>query len=74
MILLPKVVAHSSSVRATEERPRQSLSGKRVLLVEDDDKVRKSTARRLLGLGCEVVEVSNGQGALDQLINGIGSI
>ncbi|NLS08242.1 PAS domain S-box protein [Rhizobium sp. P32RR-XVIII] len=55
---------------AGEKRSKSSLpegKGERVLVVEDDDRVRRVTVARLEKLGYRVVEASNGRAALDLL-------
>lgn len=45
-------------------RPPTELEGLRVLVVENDDAVRKSMAERLSQLGCQVFEAATGREAL----------
>jgi CheY-like chemotaxis protein len=53
-----------------EDEPTHSairLSAKRVLVAEDDPELRTLIAERLRSVGCDVVEASNGERALDLL-------
>jgi DNA-binding NtrC family response regulator len=43
------------------------LASLRILLVDDDDRVRRSVARALVRRGCQVVEADSVQGARDRL-------
>ena len=54
------------SRRPTPSRAR----GERILVVEDEDAVRKSTTRILTGHGYHVIEASRGAEALDAFSNG----
>ena len=47
----------------------QNIKGKKVLLVEDEDQVRKIFALLLENLGCQVIQVENGAAAEDVLRN-----
>jgi CheY-like chemotaxis protein len=53
-----------------EDEPTHSairLTAKRVLVAEDDPELRALIAERMRSVGCEVVEASNGERALDLL-------
>lgn len=50
-----------------EARPLRSEGGERILVVEDDDGVRRFIVECLEMLGCEVVQARNGPEALDRL-------
>jgi CheY-like chemotaxis protein len=53
-----------------EDAPTHSairLSAKRVLVAEDDPELRSLIAERLRAVGCDVIEASNGERALDLL-------
>ena len=43
------------------------MDGVRVLVADDDDEVRSTTAMILKSVGCSVVEAEDGHGALDTL-------
>ncbi len=61
------VVTHVRKPRAEASQTRDSLSGKRVLLVEDND-LNQELARELLSqAGIDVVVAENGQEALEKL-------
>ena len=56
-LYFPKAEAGPSASRATFSSDQAPLGdGERVLLVEDNDKLRKATVRRLESLGYAVVE------------------
>ncbi|HBQ20112.1 MAG TPA: hypothetical protein DEF51_56305 [Myxococcales bacterium] len=57
--------AKSAPPRPAREAPR---AGGRVLFAEDDDAVRRTTARILRMAGFEVVEANSGQDALDRYL------
>jgi CheY-like chemotaxis protein len=53
-----------------EDQPTQNairLASKRVLVAEDDPMLRALIAERLRSVGCDVIEASNGQRAIDVL-------
>ncbi len=52
---------------ATGAKPPRSASGEKILLVDDDEKVRIVTAATLRRLGHDVVEHADGEGALAAL-------
>ena len=47
-----------------------AFAGLRILLVEDDDRVRRSIRKALQRLGCTVSEAANGRSALRTLREG----
>jgi len=51
-------------------RPTGFVKGERILVVEDDPRVRRVSVRRLKELGYAVVEVETGPAALEILDNG----
>ncbi|MBN9411999.1 MAG: response regulator [Burkholderiales bacterium] len=59
-------------VRADEERSlaaaREALRGRRVMVVDDDEALRRSAARMLSSLGCSVIEAEGGETALALLL------
>ncbi|MEO8840081.1 MAG: response regulator [Kofleriaceae bacterium] len=53
-----------------EDQPTHSairLAAKRILVAEDDPELRSLIAERMRSVGCDVVEASNGERALDLL-------
>lgn len=50
-----------------DDRPLRSKGGERILVVEDDDGVRRFIVECLEMLGCEVSQAGNGSEALDRL-------
>ena len=52
---------------AADDRLLRSEAGERILVVEDDDGVRRYLVECLEMLGCEVIEAANGMEALDRL-------
>ncbi|MBP7566499.1 MAG: response regulator, partial [Burkholderiaceae bacterium] len=62
----------ADDVRADEERrlaaAREALRGRRVMVVDDDEALRRSAARMLSALGCSVVEAGDGETALALLL------
>ncbi len=64
--------AEASAVRI-DETAEQRTSDAVVLVVDDDDAVRSTTAETLAGLGYAVVQASNGHAALE-LLDGDGTI
>lgn len=80
-ILLPVYEPTSAEVedlarreREAGKRPLLDVSGRgRILLVEDEDRLRKSIARNLADCGYEVVEAEDGEDGLQQLSSAPGS-
>jgi signal transduction histidine kinase len=65
-LFLPRAVELSKAEkrsRRTGRSGRASLNGLRVLLVEDEEKVRRLAGSMLAELGCAVVEAANGEEA-----------
>jgi signal transduction histidine kinase/CheY-like chemotaxis protein len=60
-------------LRSAGEAARQSL-GATVLVVEDEDVLRRSVAKVLRGIGAEVFEAANGSAAIDLLRSDGGQI
>jgi PAS domain S-box-containing protein len=63
-MFLPIGAAESAPREAQEKTPRPAVHNKRILVVEDDRRVRRVTVRRLLDLGYRVIEAGNAHEAL----------
>jgi CheY-like chemotaxis protein len=64
-------VAKDADARPDERRPEQPKGGtERILVVEDDDQVRRHVATQLTNLGYKVVSAANGHDALDAMRSG----
>jgi len=64
-LYLPKAQeARAGAERSSAASPLEQANGETVLVVEDDDRVRRLTATRLVQLGYQVHEAANGQAAL----------
>ncbi len=63
-IYLPRVESPADEPVAQHRDGARAKTGERVLLVEDDDRVRNITAKRLRHLGYEVIESEDGQKAI----------
>ena len=66
-ILLPMVMGRVAAPTPEKENTndQESLKGSTILLVEDEDAVRKLVRKLLEMLGCEVIEAASGRQALD---------
>ena len=65
-VLLPSYDGPATAVTTEiSNLGRDSIDGKTVLVVEDEDSVRKLTKRMLIGLGFHVMEAAGGTEALD---------
>ena len=74
LVYLPLCAGEPAS-RATPPRGSQAVGGgESVLLVEDDDAVRRVTSRMLLGLGFNVMTAASPRQALDLARDHIGAI
>lgn len=70
-LALPTVVDAAGATRAGSPgapHTRPGLRGQRVLVVEDNDEVRATTAALLQGVGATVVEAADGQQAIDHAL------
>ncbi len=70
------VLAHHAQRRVAARAPRQpanenALKGATVLLVEDDEIIRSTTAEMLSDVGCQVKEAGTAEGALKILDEGL---
>jgi two-component system, NtrC family, sensor kinase len=63
-IYLPRFVGPSAAAEEAAREPSRSRSGECVLVVEDDDDVRRYVVEALSALGYEVLEAANGTDAL----------
>jgi CheY-like chemotaxis protein len=63
-VYLPRAGGAAADPRLAEPVPAQALGRRLVLLVDDDNAVRKTTKGILRDLGCEVVDVASGRAAL----------
>jgi CheY-like chemotaxis protein len=66
--------AHDEVARVVDQRaaaPRRVASGKTVLVVEDDPRVRRVSVRRLKALGYALIEAESGPAALKILETGV---
>ncbi|HVY02658.1 MAG TPA: ATP-binding protein, partial [Caulobacterales bacterium] len=74
-IYMPAYEPTAEELEEMARRDRERLAGRgkdlaargKILLVEDEDGVRRALARTLKGFGCEIVEAENGEDALDVL-------
>ena len=72
-LFLPKAVELSEGAAARKrpgQREKNRLAGLRILLVEDDEKVRRYAASMLEELGCTVTEAASGDEAIKLVENG----
>ncbi len=70
-LYLPRADAAAPSVPPTAARGDADPGARgTILVVEDDERVRKLTVRRLKGIGYQVLEASNGPSAMDILSGG----
>ncbi|PXV55832.1 PAS/PAC sensor hybrid histidine kinase [Dyella jiangningensis] len=63
-LYFPSAVTEPSTEQRAAQPTEQELEGLRVLIVENDDTVRRSMAGRLVQLGCQVFEAATGREAL----------
>jgi len=70
-IYFPAAANGDPTRERAEERRAPLALGRRLLVVEDDDGVRRSTARMLREFGFEVVEASTGEEALARAREGL---
>ena len=74
-IYMPAYVPTAEEVEEMARRDRERLTVRtvdlaargKILLVEDEDGVRRALSRTLKGFGCEIIEAENGEDALDVL-------
>ena len=64
---LPRVEAPAADKPADQAVHTEPSGSEKILVVEDDPRVRKVTVRRLVSLGYDVVDVSSGEAALGEL-------
>ncbi len=64
---LPRLVGADVPARQADTLARPDLSGKRILVVDDDIDSREIAAQALAGTGAAITEASSGQQALDEL-------
>jgi len=63
-LYLPRADAPEHRPGAREAKTSQGTAGERILMVEDDERVRRLTAKRLRHLGYEVIEAEDGKQAI----------
>ncbi|MGK6324053.1 PAS domain S-box protein [Sphingomonas sp. DT-51] len=67
-VFLPRAAAAPLPVEHDDgPAPGGSLAGRRVLVLDDEDRVREVTAEALRDAGCRVIEAGDGAAALDAL-------
>ncbi len=64
---LPRLVGVDVPASQADTLARPDLSGKRILVVDDDVDSREIAAQALAGTGAAITEASSGQQALDEL-------
>jgi len=64
-VYLPAIVDETATLAASEARQAVAASGQTILLVEDEENVRKLAKRILTENGYEILTAVDGQGALD---------
>jgi PAS domain S-box-containing protein len=64
-VYLPATGEHADDPQAIHSEPNHGQSYETILLVEDDDKVRKITQRTLAKLGYQVLEAAGSRAALE---------
>ncbi len=67
-LYLPRAERAVEAAEATERRPKPKGGSEKVLVVEDNDGMRRTVSRRLRDLGYEVREAENAARALDILL------
>jgi nitrogen-specific signal transduction histidine kinase/CheY-like chemotaxis protein len=70
-LFLPRLERLEALAEATMAKEGLRSTGERILVVEDDERVRNLTVRRLIELGYEVVQAADGVAAIGMLEDGL---
>ena len=70
-LYLPRLEGYQSAAKTRSVKEGQRSSGERILVVEDDERVRNLTVKRLTELGYEVLQASDGVMAINMLEEGL---